>query len=161
MNRNSDSENGWKIIAAVLHNTWRRNKWAEKNLPPGWVLQGKSEQGMPSLSLLPENAELATASCASNLYPNHIWRSSKCSTYETLILDKHGLDVSKMTRLFVLRIIQTALQMILIFNYVSFYCKISDNCNWWSFQGRALWVRYPSHSRLQFTKIPNDLVHDK
>jgi len=44
----------------------------QKNLPPGWVLQGKSEQGMSSLSLLPENEELATASCGSNLYPNNM-----------------------------------------------------------------------------------------
>ena len=56
----------------------------QKNLPPGWVLQGKSEQGMPSLSLLPENEELATASCGSNLYPTHMAMSSKSSTYESL-----------------------------------------------------------------------------
>jgi hypothetical protein len=36
------------------------------------VLQGKSEQGMPSLSLLPEIDELATASCGFNLYPNNM-----------------------------------------------------------------------------------------
>ena len=65
-------KDGLKIIAAVLRDTWRRNEWAEKNLPPGWVLQGKSEQGMPSLSLLSENDELATASCGSNLYENHM-----------------------------------------------------------------------------------------
>ena len=49
--------------------------------------------------------------------------------------DKHDDDlslldfnISKMTRVFVLPNKQTALQMILIFNYVSFYWKISDNC---------------------------------
>ena len=31
-----------------------------------------------------ENEELATASCGSNLYPNNMAMSSKCSTYETL-----------------------------------------------------------------------------
>jgi len=77
-------KDGLKIIAAVLHDTWRRNEWAEKNLQPGWVLQRKSEQGMPSLSLLSENEELATASCGSNLYPNHMSFSSKNYTNETL-----------------------------------------------------------------------------
>jgi len=74
---------GLKIIAAALYDTWRRNEWAEKNLPPGWMLQGKSEQGMPSLSLLPENEDLATVSCGFNLYPNHMSMPSKNSTYET------------------------------------------------------------------------------
>jgi len=50
--------------------------------------------------------------------------------------DKHDIDssrldfnISTMTRVFVLRNIQTALQKILIFNSLSFYCKISDNGN--------------------------------
>ena len=50
--------------------------------------------------------------------------------------DKHDVDlslldfnISEMTRVFLLRNNHTALQMILIFNYVSFYWKISDNCN--------------------------------
>ena len=74
---------GLENIAAVLYDNWKRNEWAEKNLPPGWVLQGKSEQGMPSFSLLPENEELKTASCGYNLYPNRMSPSSKNSTYET------------------------------------------------------------------------------
>ena len=45
----------------------------QKNLPTGWVLQGKSEQGMPSLSLLPENEEMATDSCGS-IYNPIIWK---------------------------------------------------------------------------------------
>jgi len=48
------------------------------------VLQGKSEQGMSSLSLLLENEELATASCGSNLYPKHTLASSIKSTYKTV-----------------------------------------------------------------------------
>jgi len=71
------------IIAAGLYDTWRRNEWAEINLPPGWVLQGMSELGMPSLSLLQEN-ELATALCGSILYPKHMSPSFKNSSYETL-----------------------------------------------------------------------------
>ena len=74
---------GLKIMTIVLYNTWRKKKWTEKNLPPGWVLQGNSEQGMPSLLLLPENEELATASCWSNLYPKHMSASSINSTYKT------------------------------------------------------------------------------
>jgi len=75
---------GLKSMAVAFYNTWRRKKWTEKNLQPGWVLQGKSEQGMSSLSLLPENEELATASCGSNLYPNHMSPSSVNSTYKTI-----------------------------------------------------------------------------
>jgi len=75
---------GLKNIAAVLYDTWRRNEWAEENLPPGWVLQGKSEQGKPSLSMLSENEELATASCGTNLYPKLMSPSSKTSTYKTV-----------------------------------------------------------------------------
>ena len=44
----------------------------------------KSKQEMPSLSLLSENEELATVSCGSNLYPNHMSPSSKYYTYVTL-----------------------------------------------------------------------------
>jgi len=71
------------------------------------VLQGKSEQGMPSLSLLSENEELPTASCGSSLYPKDLSAPSIKSTYETFISDKHVPDVSKITKLFVLRIIRT------------------------------------------------------
>jgi hypothetical protein len=46
------------------------------------VLQAMSEQEMPSLSLLPENEELATASCGSNLYPKHVTVIQN-SNYET------------------------------------------------------------------------------
>jgi len=77
-------KDGLKNIAAILYDTWRRKEWTEKNLPPGWVLQGKSEQGMPSLSLLSENEELTTASCVFNLYPNHMSASSINSTYKTI-----------------------------------------------------------------------------
>jgi len=65
-----------------------------------------------------------------------------CHSHLNIILtkpstsDKHDVDssrldfnISKMTRVFVLRTIQTALQKILIFNSLSFYCKISDNLN--------------------------------
>jgi len=77
-------KDGLNIIAVGLYDTWMKNEWAEKNLPRGWVLQGMSEQGMPSLSLLQENEELATASCGFNLYPKYLSPSSKYSTYETL-----------------------------------------------------------------------------
>jgi hypothetical protein len=56
------------------------------------VLQGKSEQGMASLSLVPENEELATASCGYNLYSKLMSPSSNTSTYETTISDKHDVD---------------------------------------------------------------------
>ena len=75
-------KDGLNIIAAGLYDTWRRNEWAEMNLPPGWVLQGMSEQGMPSLSLLTENEELATASYKSILYPKCMSPSFKNSNYE-------------------------------------------------------------------------------
>jgi len=65
-------KDGLKTIAAFLYDTWGRKSWTEKNLPPGWILQGKLQQGMSSLSLLPENEELATASCGSNLYPKNV-----------------------------------------------------------------------------------------
>jgi len=84
MNTNCDSESWIENIAAVLYDTWRRKKWTEQNLPPGWVLQGKSEQGMSSLSLLSENEEMATASCRSDLYRNHMSESSINSTYKTI-----------------------------------------------------------------------------
>jgi hypothetical protein len=48
------------------------------------VLQGKSEQGMPSLSYLPVNEVLATASCGSDLlYPKHV-TVLKIYTYKTI-----------------------------------------------------------------------------
>ena len=37
-------------------------------------------------------------------------------------------NIPLFTIIFILRNIQTVLQLILIFNYVSFYCKIADNC---------------------------------
>ena len=77
-------KDGLKIIASGLYDTWRWNEWVETILPRGWVSQGKSEQGMPSLSLLTENEELAAASCGSILYPKHMLSSSKNSNYETL-----------------------------------------------------------------------------
>ena len=95
------------------------------------MLQGKSEQGMPSLSLLPENEELVTASCGSNLYPNRMAMSSKILPTKPSTSDKQDLDssclafdISKVTRVFVLRNIQTVLQMILISLYASFYFKL-------------------------------------
>jgi len=72
MNRNVNSErliDNYKLQYFMLIEGQNND---QKNLPPGWVLQGKSEQGMSSLSLLPENEELATASCGSNLYPNNM-----------------------------------------------------------------------------------------
>jgi hypothetical protein len=48
------------------------------------MMQGKSEQGMPSLSLLPQNEEMATASCGSDLYLKRMSPSSNDSTYESL-----------------------------------------------------------------------------
>jgi hypothetical protein len=62
-------------------------------------------------------------------------RHQKILLTKPSISDKHDIDISfldfnisKMTRVFVLRNNQTVLQMILIFNYLPFYCKIADNC---------------------------------
>ena len=70
-----------------------------------------------------------------------IYTQILCHRHQKILLtklspsDKHDIDlsrrdfnISKMTRLFVLRSIQNVLQMILIFNYVSFYWKIFDKC---------------------------------
>jgi len=56
---------------------------------------------------------------------------TKLTTLDKPDVDSSRLasDISKTTRVFVLRNIQTASQMILIFNYVSFYWKIIDNWN--------------------------------
>ena len=121
------------------------------------MLQGKSEQGMPSLSLLPENEELVTASCGSNLYPNRMAMSSKIlptkpSTADTQDLDSSCLafDISKMSRVFVLRNNQTALQIILIFIYASFYFKLPitvvDVC---FKKGRVGWKSWALWSSIQ------------
>ena len=63
------------------------------------------------------------------IYTQIIWQChkkfllTKPSTSDKQYIDSSRLEfnISKMTKAFVLRIIQTALQMILIFNYVSFY----------------------------------------
>jgi len=97
-----------------------------------------------------------------SIYTQIIWQSHlKILLTKPSTSDKHDIDssslafnISKMTRAFVLRIIQTALKVILIFNYVSFYCKIADNWNWYPFQESAHWVRNPSHCGLYFTKFP-------
>jgi hypothetical protein len=80
---------------------------------------------------------------------------TKPPTSDNLDVDSSCLafNISKTTRVFELRNIQTASQIILIFNYVSFYCKIADNCNWYPFQEREIWVGSPNCSGLQFTKF--------
>ena len=96
MNRKCDSErlieNYCSSTILYRHYTGRRNELSEKNLPPGWVLQGESEQGMNSLSMLPANEVLATLSCGSNIYTNHMSPLFKNSTYETPTSDKHDVD---------------------------------------------------------------------
>ena len=72
------------------------------------------------------------------VYTQNIWQChqkillTKPSTSDKRDFDLSRLDfnISKMTRLFVLRNIQTFSQVILIFNYVSFYCKIADKRKW-------------------------------
>jgi len=108
------------------------------------------------------------------LHVGLIYSQNICHRHQWILLtkqytsDKHDVDssrldfnISKMTRGFVLRNIQTALRMILIFNYVSFYCQIADKCNWYSFQERALWVWNPNHSDLQYQKFPSHLLQDE
>ena len=84
--------------------------------------------------------------------------------------DKHDVDlshiacnISKMTRVFVLRNNQTALEVILIFIYVSFHCKISDKCKWsvFFFLRNYVWVGNPRQSGLQITKIPSVVMYDE
>jgi hypothetical protein len=71
------------------------------------------------------------------LHVGPIYTQNICHRHLKILLmkpptsDKHDVDssrlafnVSKMTGVFVLRNIQTALQMILIFNCVSCYCKM-------------------------------------
>ena len=65
-----------------------------------------------------------------------------------------------MTRLFVLRNIQTALQMILIFNYVSSYFKLPiDVIDLCFKKGRVGWKYQPLWPSIN--DISNDLEHDK
>ena len=71
-----------------------------------------------------------------------IYTQNSCHRHQKPLLtkqstsDKHDVDssrvafdISRTTRGIVLRNIENALEMILIFNYRSFYCKIADICN--------------------------------
>jgi hypothetical protein len=58
-------------------------------------MQGKSEQGMPSLSLLPENEEMFTASFGFNLYQNHMSTLSTFPLTRPSTSDKHDNDLSR------------------------------------------------------------------
>jgi len=87
-----------------------------------------------------------------SIYTQIIWQChQKILLTKPSTSDKHDIDsscldfnISKMTRTFVLGIIQTALQMILIFNYAAFYWKLPINERDVCFKkGRVGWNSQP------------------
>jgi hypothetical protein len=118
------------------------------------VLQGKLEQGMPSLSMVPENEDVATASFGSNLYPKcthitfilkiiYLW-NPPLEINMTLIYHVWTLTYLKWQYSFYSVISKTAIQVLLIFSYVSFGCQIPDNRNWCTLKKGHCWLEIPA-----------------
>ena len=107
------------------------------------------------------------------LHVGSIYTQILCQRHQKILLtkpftsDKHEVDsprldfnISKMTRTSLLHNIQTAQQMILLFNYVSLYFKLPIAVIDLFFKkGRVVWKYQPLWPSIN--EISNDLENDK